>query len=250
MCAHSDCNLLSAQRVKLVLLGGFELQAADRVVTLPLSAERLLAFLALQPAPLLRGFVAEGLWPDTNLARANANLRSAVWRVRQVSPDLIQVTGHRIRLARHIEVDLRRAEAVAHGLLDPSTRWSVGELAPDLAATLSVDLLPGWFDEWLLLWRDRWAQLRLHALEALAERLLASGALSQAVEVALSAVWAEPLRESAHRILIRVHAAEGNWSQAVLQYRYYKQLLYQELRTIPTAQMEELIRDLTPRQCS
>jgi two-component SAPR family response regulator len=76
---------------------------------------------------------------------------------------------------------------------------------------------------------------------------MAAGAYSEAVEAALAAVWAEPLRESANRMLVRVYAAEGNPSEAVRQYQRYRQLLHRELRTPPTAQMEELIQALTPR---
>jgi DNA-binding SARP family transcriptional activator len=135
---------------------------------------------------------------------------------------------------------------LAQRLLGQSTSWPIGELGPNTARELSADLLGDWYDEWLMLERDRWTQLRLHALEALAEHLLASGDYSQAVEAALAAVWAEPLRESAQRILVRVYAAEGNLSDAVRQYRRYRQLLHRELKTPPTAQMEELIRALTP----
>jgi DNA-binding SARP family transcriptional activator len=113
-------------------------------------------------------------------------------------------------------------------------------------AALSLELLPDWFDEWLPVERERWNQLRLHALEALAERLLAVRKYSQAVEAALAAVWVEPLRESAHRLLIRVHAAEGNPSEALSQYQRYRQLLHRELHVLPTDQMESLIRVLTP----
>ena len=134
---------------------------------------------------------------------------------------------------------------LARRLLDRSKPWPANALRPETVAALSAALLRDWYDEWLLLERDRWNQLRLHALEALAERLLAASEYSQALDAALTAVWVEPLRESAHRILIRVHAAEGNLSEAVGQYHRYRQLLNRELRTPPTAQMEELMRALT-----
>ena len=34
--------------------------------------------------------------------------------------------------------------------------------------------LPDWSDDWLVLERERWDQLRLHALETLARRLIAA----------------------------------------------------------------------------
>jgi DNA-binding SARP family transcriptional activator len=158
----------------------------------------------------------------------------------------VDTAGGRLSLCADVAVDVREQVTLARRLLDRSLSWPDGALGSHTAAKLSADLLRDWYDEWLLLERDRWNQLRLHALEALAEHLLAAGEYSQAVEAALAAVWAEPLRESAHRILVRVHAAEGNLSEAVGQYRRYRQLLHRELSTPPTAQMEELIRALTP----
>jgi DNA-binding SARP family transcriptional activator len=143
-------------------------------------------------------------------------------------------------------VDIHERASLVRRLLDRSAVLDPQELRASIAPMLSVELLPDWFDEWLFLERDRWNQLRLHALEALAERLLEAGEYSQAVEAALAAVWAEPLRESAHRVLIRVYAAEGNWSQALAQYRHYRQLLDRELSVLPTIQMEQLMRELTP----
>ena len=231
--------------LRLSLLGGFEFHCMDVSVLLPLGAQRLLAFLTVHKVALLRSYVAEALWPETYRRRANANLRSAIWRIRQAGHDVLDVAGGRLSLRSDVAVDVYERQALARALLDRSAPEPAGALDVDAAAALSMDLLHDWCDEWLLLERDRWNQLRMHALEALAERLLAAGEYSQAVEAALAAVWAEPLRESAHRILIRVHAAEGNLSEAVGQYHRYRQLLHRELSTPPTAQMEELMRALT-----
>jgi DNA-binding SARP family transcriptional activator len=232
--------------ITLRLLEGFELSCTGVRVPLPLGAQRLLAFLGVHGAPLLRTYVAESLWPDGSLRRASANLRSAVWRTRQTNHNIFDVSGGRLSLVSGVRVDVQEAAIMARCLLDRAISDAAGYLRPDTVTALSAGLLCEWYDEWLLLERDRWNQLRLHALEALAERLLAAGEYSQAVQAALAAVWVEPLRESAHRILIRVHAAEGNLSEAVGQYRRYRQLLHRELKTPPTAQMEELMRALTP----
>jgi DNA-binding SARP family transcriptional activator len=232
--------------MRLALLGGFELYTGRKAVPLPLGARRVLAFLALQEAPLLRTYVAEALWPNSSRRQASANLRSAVWRSRKASTSLLEGSNGRLTLGADVRVDIHDRASLARRLLDRSAVLDPPELRAGIAPILSVELLPDWFDEWLLLERDRWNQLRLHALEALAERLLGVGEYSQAVEAALAAVWAEPLRESSHRILIRVYAAEGNWSQAIAQYRSYRQLLDRELSVLPTIQMEQLMRELTP----
>jgi DNA-binding SARP family transcriptional activator len=108
-------------------------------------------------------------------------------------------------------------------------------------------LLPDWYDDWVLMERERHRQLSLHALEALAEKLIAVAQHGRAIGVALAAVANEPLRESAHRILIRAHLAEGNVGEAVRQYRLYRRLLRRQLGLDPSPQMEALVRGLSRR---
>src|SRR5690606_23384985 len=77
-------------------------------------------------------------------------------------------------------------------------------------AGLTRELLPEWGDAWLSYERERWDQLRIHALERIASELLGQGDHFGALETALEAVALEPIRETAHRIVVEVHLAEGN----------------------------------------
>ena len=87
------------------------------------------------------------------------------------------------------------------------------------------DLLPGWYDEWVVAEREHFRQLRLHALEKLCEQLTDEGRFGEAVEAGLVAVSGEPLRESAHRVLIRAYLKEGNRGEAIRQYEACRQVL-------------------------
>jgi DNA-binding SARP family transcriptional activator len=86
----------------------------------------------------------------------------------------------------------------------------------------------------------------MHALEILCDRLTVSGRYGQAIEVGLAAVKGEPLRESAHRTLIRAHLAEGNVCEAVREFNLYRDLLKGELGLEPT----EAFRQLLPAAAS
>ena len=223
----------------LALLGAFELQCDGRRVSLPLSAQRLLAFVALHERPLLRVYVAGTLWIDAPEERAGASLRSSLWRLNRPGHRLVEATSTHLRLAPELDVDLRRALGLAHRLLDGTA--SSADL--DSAETaLAGELLPDWYDDWLLFERERFRQLSLHALEALAEQLAAAGRLARSLEAALSAVRSEPLRESAHRALIRVHLAEGNRNEALRQYELCRRLLRDGLGVEPSAQLDELLQ--------
>jgi len=81
-------------------------------------------------------------------------------------------------------------------------------------------------------------QLRLHSLDALAEKLSRAGRHGEAVQVAHAAVRSEPLRETAHRALVRIHLAEGNISEALRAYESFRALLLDELGVAPSAMMQ------------
>jgi hypothetical protein len=57
--------------------------------------------------------------------------------------------------------------------------------------------LPGWYEDWGLFESEDWRQLRLHALEALADRLTAAGRFAEAALAAHGLIRADPLRETA-----------------------------------------------------
>ena len=228
---------------RLQLLDAFELLRDGVPVPLPLSAQRLLAFVALQSRRLLRVHVAGMLWLDVSEERAFANLRSALWRLRQCGLPLIDATSTSLGLDASVEVDVHDAAALARRLIAGE---GLIEGSPGTSALGSV-LLPDWYDDWVLMDRERYRQLTLHALEALANRLAACGRYGEAAEAALLAIAGEPLRESAHRTLIGVHLAEGNRSEALKQYERYRDLLQHQLGLSPSQRMAELCFELTQR---
>jgi DNA-binding SARP family transcriptional activator len=109
------------------------------------------------------------------------------------------------------------------------------------------ELLPDWYDDWVVIERERHRQLRLHALEQLSARLSADGRHAAATEAGLAAIASEPLRESAHRVLIAVHLAEGNRGEALRQYRVCCGLLDRDLKVGPSPALQALVAPLLVR---
>jgi DNA-binding SARP family transcriptional activator len=232
----------AAEAPRVALLDGFalEVRRAGSVMVLddlPRGAQRLIAHLGLCGRPG-RGAVAGQLWPDVPEEHAQGSLRSALWRVQKVVPGLVEVSGGALGLAAGVRVDVREFTDWARQVMDPLADVGAGA-TPDVA--LRGELLPGWYDDWVLLERERLRQLRMHALEALADKLAVAGRHGEAVQAAYAAVRAEPLRESAHRAVVRVHVAEGNIAEAVRAYAAFRDLLSAELGVEPTAQMTQLI---------
>jgi DNA-binding SARP family transcriptional activator len=223
---------------ELHLLDAFRLTADGRTLDLPHPARRLLALLAIRRHPLLRTYAAGVLWLDTSDGRAAANLRSVLWRLRSRGLAVVAPHNGTIELAPTVRVDLWEADALAH-------RWLTGtETDADrvVASTgLDGELLPDWYDEWVQDERERFRQLRLHALEGMAERLASVGRWGDAVLAALAALSSDPLRESAHRAVIKVHMAEGNVAEAIRQLRRCERLMIEEVGVPPSTKLQELI---------
>lgn len=229
------------QVVTLRLLKGFALLVGEKRVVLASSAQQLLAFLALQDRPRSRTYVARTLWPEATTARANANLRSSLWRALRTEPGLINASAQEMALANDIHVDIHVAIGHAHRLLDKSCHCD-DILTRQTRDDLSADLLPEWYDnEWVLLEQEQYHQLRLYALEAMAHRLTRAGRHGEAVAAGLAAVQAEPLRESAHRVLIDAHLAAGNRAEAQHQYDQCRRVLRDELGLEPPDTLRDLL---------
>jgi DNA-binding SARP family transcriptional activator len=231
--------------LQVSLLGGFELRIDGALHALPLPAQRLVAFLALQDRPVLRSYVAGKLWTHSSEEHAFGSLRSAMWRLRHGGVDLIDSRGGRVSLAAEVTVDARVMSRWARTALETPERVGDG-LRPvsSLGETILGELLPDWYDDWLIVERERLRELRVRGLERVCERLTAIGHFNEAIEAGLSAVSAEPLRESAHRCVIAVHRAEGNQAAALHAYHVYRNLLRDQLGLAPSGRMHELVDDL------
>ena len=88
-----------------------------------------------------------------------------------------------------------------------------------------LELLPGWYDDWVIFERERLAQLQLHFLEALAYALVDRRCLAQALDVALRLVSADPLQEASQHALLCVYRSERSLGQARRQYAAYRELI-------------------------
>jgi SARP family transcriptional regulator, regulator of embCAB operon len=236
--------------LRISLLDGFRLEDEGPTIILPEGTQRLLAFLALKGRSIRRPMVAGTLWPLATEDHASSSLRSALARLHGGARAAVEATAHEIGLSDEVTVDLWDSRELAHRVLAPEGSTPAAEPGAEAISALSEELLTDWYDEWVLVEAEDWRQLRLHALEALAERLTARQRYGDAAAAALAAVRAEPLRESPHAALIRVHIAEGNPSEALREYARYGELLKLELGVEPTERLRALVADLgavTPR---
>jgi DNA-binding SARP family transcriptional activator len=235
----------SQLRARLSLVTEFQLQIDGRNVAVPHGVQRLLAFLAMVGQPVTRSRVAGQLWLDVPEWRALGNLRSVLWRLRRLPRRIVRSLDDRLSLDHDVEVDLAELTQLSTRLTDVPDPAALRRISTLMAAT---ELLPGWEDEWIIVERERFRERRLHALERACEALLETGNHPGAVQAAMAATEAEPFRDSAQRLLVRVYLAEGNAAAALRAYHAYRDLMESELGIEPSERMRELIAGLGGRR--
>lgn len=225
---------------ELCLLGGFELRSDGVTYQVTQAAERLLALLAIRARPMLRLYVAGNLWADSTEQHAIGSLRSALWRVGRSGHRLIEADAEHLRLSPRVRVDLHEVTSRARRLLagGPPEEGDFAAIVP------AMELLPDHYDDWVLIERERYRQLRMHALERLCVQLSSAGRHGEAIEAGLAVVNEEPLRESAHRVLIGAHLAEGNRCEAIRQFERYRDVIGDELGLRPSQEIGALVSAL------
>ena len=233
-----DANT-EGRAIDLQLFGWWNLQAEGRSVPLGHREQRLVALLALRGSRP-RSHVAGVLWPDTTEARALASLRAAVLHVRRSVDDLLDAGQTMIGLCPQVHVDVsdlhRCVDDIVHSVdVDPTRAMTLLEHA---------ELLPGWYEDWVLFERERLQHARLRALEELAVKELERGQTALAVEAAELAIDIEPLRETAHLLAIRAHLAAGNRPGAIRAYQAYRYQLARELGIEPSPEVTAIVRSI------
>jgi DNA-binding SARP family transcriptional activator len=225
--------------VEIRLLPRFRLDIDGHEGTVSSRAERVLVFLALHGGTAARGAVAGTLWPEVTAERALSSLRTALWNLNRRAPALIEIRPASLSLGPDVRVDFHEAVAKAQELIGGR------HLLDDVARSIQLlrqELLSDWAEDWILIEQEHFRQLRLHGLESLGELLVGAGRHAQAVVAALEAVACDPLRESAHELLMRIYLAEGNRGEAVNSYDRCARLLRDELGLEPSAEMRSLLR--------
>jgi len=231
------------------LFGGLGLERAGQPLPLPTphKAALVLAYLLTahdrsHPRSLLAGLG----WGDQPERRARRNLSDALWRIRTLleprpldggptAAPVLLFEGDSVRLnpAADLDHDVRRFEAA---LRDPS----------DLAAQQSAvdlyrgDLLIGYYDDWVLLERERLRQAYLAGLGRVIAGAAATAAWDEAATAAARLLGADPYREDVTRQLMRFYYRLGRRDRALQQFQTLRAVLTADLGLEPEAETSDL----------
>ena len=190
------------------LLGQFSIAIDNEPVELPSRpAQALLAYLILNAGTDIRREKLAGLlWPDANENNARSNLRHALWRIRKaLGSDYLSADDLTIAFNAEAAYQLDVAVLDYNTRANPST-----EALMACASVYAGEFLPGFYEDWIALERERWQATFERKIEQLLERLIAERRWRETLEWAEHWIAQGQVPEAAYRALLAAHYHLGN----------------------------------------
>jgi DNA-binding SARP family transcriptional activator len=209
-----------------------------------------LAYYAHRAHP--RDTLIEILWPecDPDAGRNRLSVSLSSLR-RQLEPPGVPTGG--VIVADHagvrlnpqaVTTDVAQFESALQAASRAGSSTERRERLSEAVELYQGELLPGYFEEWVLTERERLAEAFLEAVGQLVAHLEQVGDLPRAIQGARRMVAADPLREETHQTLIRLLAAAGQPDAALRQYRELERVLDEHLGDTPAPESEALVASL------
>ena len=226
------------------LLGKFEVKHKKKLISIPSRpSQSLFAYLILSAgASHRREKLAGLLWPDSLEETARDNLRHALWRIRKALPSTPKAEYF-------LTDDLSIAfNASAEYWLDAAKLEKLSEaaLADELITVLSTyqgELLPGFYDEWVVLEREHLCSIFDHHMARLMSLLQKEKRWLDIFDWAERWIKLGKKPEPAYRALMSAHATKGDMSKVAAVYERCVQSL-REFGIEPSEQTRELYERL------
>lgn len=239
--------------LEIRLLGPPDVRADGGPIAIPRRRTRgLLFYLAATGRPHARARLATLLWGESSDRDAARQFSDALYRLRLAlpRPHLIATGRDQVWLesGAHCWIDVAAFETYVAAARQPDSPDESRRAALESAVGLWRGTLIEGFDlrdcpdyeQWLALERQRLEVLYLDVLGTLCECLARTGAHRAALRVAGRLLQADPLREDAHRWIMRMHAASGHRAAALRQYAQCRTILELELGVPPSPETEAL----------
>lgn len=223
-------------RGRLALLGVPVLQIQTRQLR-PVERKTagILAYLTLE-GPTPRSRLAGLLWPESSEATARNNLAQALRRLKQATGAEL-VRGADVLELQGLEVDVAALEVAHFAGRHAEVVQSQGRLLEGL----DYDDCPE-YEDWLLVQREKLAEMRRVSLAALADELEQAGQYLEALSYAEHLLESEALSETAHRLVMRLWYLLGDRSAAIAAFERCRGRLLREMGVEPLPETRALLR--------
>ncbi len=238
--------------LEISLLGGFLLRRGG-VPLEPMPsrlARSLFAFLVTnRERAHTRDLLAGTFWPDMPDSKARRRLSHALWQIRSGTghsdeAPILLTTTDTVRL--HPNADFWLDVDEFEWTLEQTTPTAVGsrseeaELLETAVGLYRGDFLAGYFEDWLTADQERLRERFLGALEHLTGLTMSRGHYEAALIHARRLAQHDPMREEAHRQVMRLAVLLGRHNDAICQYEQCRRILAEELGAEPSQATEDL----------
>lgn len=239
--------------LEIQLLGGFRLIRAGCELK-AIQSERLallLGYLFLHlEAPPSRKQLAYIFWPDTTEEQARANLRNLIHQLKRMYPEIetfVDFEGQSIRWRDEsaLTVDaLQFTSALTRAKNQKDDASCLRELQ-EAVSLYRGQLMPGFYEDWILLQREELHSAFLNALTRLAKLLEDHRQYTEAIEAINRLIRNDPLNEAAYQQAMRLHALNRDRAGALQVFHHCSTILMRELGEEPSAETKSLHWQLT-----
>ncbi|MES2460375.1 MAG: BTAD domain-containing putative transcriptional regulator, partial [Armatimonadota bacterium] len=240
---------------KVTLFGGLCAQQDEQAIT-RFKTQKVAALFAYLAYHLhqthSREFLIEMLWPESDTPTLRNSLSVALSSLRNQfePPGVPQGT---VLCADRFTVGLNPASIVTDvGLFEEALNAAAAEGSRtgqeqrfrEAVNLYRGPLLPGLYDGWIAAEQERLSGRFFEAVGILIRRRESVGDIQAALSYARQAVAADPHREDAQHLLIRLLDADGQPGPALRQYRDYEQLLLQDEDDEPSPALKALFQQI------
>jgi DNA-binding SARP family transcriptional activator len=213
--------------------------------------QELLSYLLIhRDRPHSREALASLLWGDTSTEKSKKYLRQALWRLHaalnsDTSNDVLMVDQAWLSLNPCSNLwtdvaDFERAFSAAEGVAGRQLDADKARGLKDAVTLYHDDLLPGYYQDWILFERERLHNMYLLMLDKLIVYLQFRGEYEVAQGYGVTILRYDPARERTHRQLMHLYSLAGDRTSALRQFERCALALKQELGVKPERKTVEL----------
>ena len=218
----------------------------------------LLCYLLLHHShPQTREHLADLFWTEQSLDKSRKYLRKSLWQLRKTLKYRLGNATNQLIITRpgwlqinpdaDIWIDITEFENRYRAVLDVCG-WEMNE-AQYLSTNTAVelyrgDLLDGWFDDWILLQREKYRDMYIEMLEKLMEYCEMKEQFNSAISFGEKILEQDPIQEQVHLRLIKVKWLLGDRVSAMRQYCKCRDALWDELAVHPGSELQEIYKQI------
>ncbi len=193
----------------------------------------LFCYLAIEPKPHGREFLASLFWGEMPQERAMSNLRQALHNIQKLVPNTIIVTRQTVQFKPEMTYQIDALNSVGDAQI------SIDLFLNGITIADATEL-----ENWISFQREHYRYIHLSRLEQHLDEAPEKQEDDAAHEIARNILRLDPFHEGAHITLTRVYVYRGQRQEALRNYQSFVEQLRTELDVQPSPALERIGQQL------